>query len=99
MATPRKTPAPAAYLPIETALHMLDMGEPGCWAAARLQAVDIPAAQEAVRLLRARERDAAKAVLEAELLRLAGPASGEQLAWFSPAAPEPMRPKPLPWCR
>ena len=99
MSAPKRTAAPLGYEPIETVLHLLDMGEPGCWAAARLQAVDIPAAQEAVRLLRARERDAACAVLEAELLRLVGPASGEQLAWFSPAAPETVRPKPLPWSR
>jgi hypothetical protein len=43
-----------------------------------------------VALLRARERAAARAVLEAELLRLAGPESGEALSWFSPAT-EPVR--------
>ena len=73
---------------IEQALFELDVGEAGRWIAARLQGVANPAVQEAVRLLRARERAAAQAVLEAALLRLAGPASGEQLAWCSPAAPE-----------
>ena len=43
--------------------------------------------------------DAARAVLEGELLRLAGPADGAGLGWFSPAAPEAPRPAPLAWLR
>jgi hypothetical protein len=90
MTTARKTARPPGYAEIEQALFELDVGESGRWIAARLQNVANPAAQEAVALLRARECAAARAGLEAELLRLAGPESGEALSWFSPAT-EPVR--------
>jgi hypothetical protein len=99
MATPRKTPAPAGYGEIEKALAALDAGEGGRWVASRLQSVDNAAAQEACRLLRARQRHAAQALLEQELLALAGPADARDLGWFSPAAPEAPRPAPLAWLR
>jgi hypothetical protein len=99
MATPRTTPAPAGYGEIEKALHLLDMGESARWVAARLRGVANPAALEAEALLRAKERSAARAVLEAELLRLAGPEDARDLGWFSPAAPEAPRPAPLAWLR
>jgi hypothetical protein len=82
---PKKTIPPLGYAEIETALHLLDVGESARWVAARLRGVANPAALEAEALLRAKERSAARAVLEAELLRLAGPESGEGLAWFRPA--------------
>jgi hypothetical protein len=97
MATPRKTPAPAGYGEIEKALHLLDMGESARWVAARLRGVANPAALKAEALLRAKERSAARAVLEAELLRLAGPESGEGLAWFTPAVAEPAERQRLAW--
>jgi hypothetical protein len=90
MSAPKKTAAPAGFVEVEKALHLLDMGESARWVAARLRGVANPAALEAEALLRAKERSAARAVLEAELLRLAGPESGEALSWFSPAT-EPVR--------
>jgi hypothetical protein len=97
MATPRKTPAPAGFVEIEKALHLLDMGESARWVAARLRGVANPAALEAEALLRAKERSAARAVLEAELLRLAGPESGEGLAWFRPATEQVRDERRRPW--
>jgi hypothetical protein len=94
---PKKTIPPLGYAEIETALHLLDVGESARWVAARLRGVANPAALEAEALLRAKERSAARAVLEAELLRLAGPESGEGLAWFSPAVAEPAERQRLAW--
>ena len=99
MTAPRKSIPPLGYAEIERALRLLDVGETSRWVASRLQGVDSPAVQEAVRLLRARERAAAQAVLEQELSRLAGPPDARALGWFSPAAPEAPRPAPLAWLR
>jgi hypothetical protein len=84
MSAPKKA-RPVGYAEIEQALFELDVGEAGRWIAARLQGVANPAVQEAVRLLRARERAAAQVVLEAALLHLAGPADARDLGWFKPA--------------
>jgi hypothetical protein len=78
----RKTPAPVGYVEIEKALRLLELGEPGRWVASKLEGLDLPKAQEACRLLRARERDTARRVLEAALDELAGPPSGDAMAWF-----------------
>ncbi len=96
MSAPKKTAPPPGYAEVEEALHQLGMGKPSRWVAARLQAVDNPAAQEAVRLLHARECDVARDLLEAELLRLAGPADACALGWFSPTT-EQVRSGRLPW--
>jgi hypothetical protein len=74
--------APPGYAEIERAVRLLELGEPGRWVAGKLQALDLPAAQEAVRLLRARERDAARRVLVAALEQMAGQPSGEAMTWF-----------------
>jgi hypothetical protein len=97
MSAPKKTAAPAGFVEIEKALHLLDMGESARWVAARLRGVANPAALEAEALLRAKERSAARAVLEAELLRLAGPESGEGLAWFRPATEQVRDERRRPW--
>jgi hypothetical protein len=98
MSEPQKRQPPAGYLEVEKALHLLDMGETSRWVAAKLQPVANPAAQEAAALLRAKERGAACAVLEAELLRLAGdPERVEGLAWFTPATEQVRDERRRPW--
>jgi hypothetical protein len=97
MATPRKTVPPLGYAEIERALHLLDVGETSRWVASRLQGVDSPAVQEAVRLLRARERAAAQALLEGALLAMAGPASGAGLNWFVPSHEQVRDEQQRPW--
>jgi hypothetical protein len=97
MADARKTAPPPGFVEIERALHLLDMGETSRWVASRLRNVATPAAQEAAALLRAKERAAAKQVLEAELLRLAGPPSGEQLAWFHAEVGQARDERKRPW--
>ena len=83
-------------MPSDTPVTMRT-GTSARWAAARLQAVGIPAAQEAVRLLRARERDAACAVLEAALVAMAGPEDARGLAWFKPTIEQVRDERRRPW--
>lgn len=97
MTAPKKSTPPAGYAEIEKALHLLDVGETSRWVAAKLQDVANPAAQEAAALLRARERAAARAVLEVELLRMAGPEDARDLGWFSPAGEQVRDARQRPW--
>ena len=88
MADAKKTAAPAAYLKIEKSLRLIEGGVADALVARRLEAVDHPCAERA-----------AADELEAALEEMAGPDDARDLAWFKPAAPEPPRPKPLPWAR
>jgi hypothetical protein len=96
MADAKRTAAPAAYAPIERALRAIETGATDRWVAGQLEAVDHPSAQRAVALLRAGRWRAATNELEFALEELAGPPSGEQLAWFhaqvEPARDERRRP-------
>jgi hypothetical protein len=99
MADAKKTAAPAAYLKIEKSLRLIEGGVADALVARRLEAVDHPSAERAAALLRAGRWRAATNELEFALEQLAGPDDARDLAWFKPAAPEPPRPKPLPWAR
>ena len=84
MSAPKKTPAPAAYLPIEKALRAIEGGEADALVARRLEAVDHVGAARAVALLRVGRWGDAANELEAALEELAGPDDACGLGWFRP---------------
>jgi len=98
VSAPKKTPAPAAYLPIEKALRAIEGGVADALVARRLEAVDHAGAARAVALLRVGRWGDAANELEAALEELAGPADARDLGWFRPAA-DAAPPAPLPWRR
>jgi hypothetical protein len=97
LTAPRKSTPPPGFVEIEKALHLLDLGEERRWVLARLRGLDSHAARQAVALLHRAKREEARAVLEAELLRMAGPEDARDLGWFSPAAEQVRGERQRPW--
>jgi hypothetical protein len=97
MADTKKTTPPAAYLEIEKSLRLIEGGVADALVARRLAAVDHVGAERAAALLRAGRWRAATNELEFALEELAGPPSGEQLAWFHAEVGQARDERRRPW--
>lgn len=91
---------PEVYTALERTMRLFDLDEGNRWIAAKLQGVAHPAAKEAVTLLRAGEREAARLLVARTLHAMAGASDGSGLRWWQPpklqdrsGVPEPKEPR------